>query len=114
MPTTQDPTAATPDGLHELLGEAFAAPRERPDLKRRTELDLGLRNELRRLIPLVQAQIDRINHGTRAWYSRDKALYDAHDELKQGLSPSPLAGCLRLTALARSVRALDQFAGGES
>ncbi|WP_306323729.1 MULTISPECIES: DUF6415 family natural product biosynthesis protein [unclassified Streptomyces] len=114
MPTTQDPATAASKPLPGILDEASAAPRTRPDLQRRTELDIRLRTELRRLIPLVQAQADRINHGTRAWYSRDKALYDASEELKRGLSPSPLAGCLRIGALARSVRTLDEFAGGES
>ncbi|MET9494592.1 DUF6415 family natural product biosynthesis protein [Streptomyces sp. NPDC006552] len=114
MPTVQTPTAAEPDRLHQLLEEAFASPRLRPAPERRSQLEIALRAEIRRLIPLVQAQADRINRGTRAWYSRDRTLADARDELTQGLSPSSLAACLRLTALACMVRTLDEFAGGES
>ncbi|NEB73897.1 hypothetical protein G3I40_01380 [Streptomyces sp. SID14478] len=107
------PTAAEHDGLDQLLDEAFSSPRIRPAPERRSQLDVALRMEIRRLIPVVQAQADRISRGTRAWYSRDKTLAEARDELKQGLSPSSLAACLRLTALARVVCALDDFAGGE-
>ncbi|MFI0236309.1 DUF6415 family natural product biosynthesis protein [Streptomyces sp. NPDC016845] len=115
MVTTHElPAPAEPSKLHALLDEAGAAPRTRPSPERRSQLDIELRAEIRRLIPLVQRQADRINHGTRAWYSRDKALAEARDELTQGLSPSSLGGSLRLAALGRVVRGLDQFAGGES
>lgn len=100
--------------LAELLDEAGSAPRVRPDAVRRTELDHRLRAELRRLVPLVEAQAAKLNRGTREWYSRDKALADARDALTTGLSPSSLAACLKLTALARAVRTLDEYAGGES
>ncbi|MZD09887.1 hypothetical protein GTW43_33110 [Streptomyces sp. SID5785] len=101
-------------GVAALLNEAGAAPRTRPGAARRTELDHRLRAELRRLVPLVEAQAAELNRGTREWYSRDKALEVACDALTTGLSPSSLAACLKLTALARAVRTLDEYADGES
>jgi hypothetical protein len=113
--THQAPTQTPPArALDALLAEAGASSRTRPAPERRTELDHQLRAELRRLMPRVQRQADELNRGTRAWYSRDKALSDARDALRTGLSPSSLAACLRLTELARAVRALDELAGGES
>lgn len=97
-----------------LLDEAGAAPRTRPAPERRTELDHQLRAELRHLIQDVQAQADSLCRGTRDWYSRDKALADAREELADGLSPSSLAACMKLTALARAVRALDNLARGDA
>src|SRR4051794_30757899 len=100
--------------LSTLLAEADDALRTRPSPERRSRLDIELRAEIRRLIPRVQRQADRLDHSTRAWYSRDKALNEARGELTQGLSPSALAASLRLAALARVVRSLDRFAGGDS
>lgn len=102
------------DGLAALLQEAGAATRMRPDTEHRTELDHQLRAHLRRLVQLVTAQRDGLTPRTRDWYARDAALEDACAELAGGLSPSPLAACLKLASLARSVRTLDQYAGGES
>ncbi|MGY0023770.1 DUF6415 family natural product biosynthesis protein [Streptomyces sp. YJ-C3] len=115
MTTIQDPPPQTEASrLRRLLDDAGSAPRKRPSPEQRSKLDIALRAEIRRLMPLVQTQADRLNRGNRAWYSRDRALADAAEELKQGLSPSSLAGSLRLAALGRMVRTLDQFAGGES
>lgn len=105
-------TDQTSTSLSGLLDEAFSAVRTRPGTTRRTELDHALRAELRRLMPIVQEQADRTNRGTRDWYSRDRALGDARDALKTGLSPSPLAACMRLAELARAVRTLDTYVGG--
>jgi hypothetical protein len=113
MPSVQPPTTVEPRSLSQLLDEAFNSPRVRPEPARRCQLDFALRVELHRLLPLVQGQADRIDRGTRAWYSRDKALGDARDALSTGLSPSSLAACIKLTALARIVRTLDEYAGGE-
>jgi hypothetical protein len=112
MPSVQSSLAADPGALQQLLDEASESPQIRPTPVRRTELDHLLRAELRRLTPRVQAQADRINPGTRAWYSRDKALGEARGLLSAGLSPSALAASLHLAALARTVRTLDEFAGG--
>jgi hypothetical protein len=114
MSSVQTPTAADSAALRQLLDEAGAAPRLRPTPERRTEIDHALRAVLHRLTPRVQEQADRLNRGTRAWYARDRALAEAREALRTGLSPSSLAACLRLTELARAVRALDEFTGGPS
>ncbi|WP_405634482.1 hypothetical protein OHB53_09805 [Streptomyces sp. NBC_00056] len=41
------------------------------------------------------------------------AIDAAREELTKGLSPSSLAACLTITELARRLRALDEFVGGE-
>lgn len=103
-----------PDALVALLAEAFIAARTLPASDRRAELDVQLRAEAGRLMPLVQAQADRLNRGTCAWYSRDKALSDTRDALATPLSASSLAACSGLAQLARSVRVLGEYAGGEA
>ncbi|MDQ8707498.1 DUF6415 family natural product biosynthesis protein [Streptomyces sp. LHD-70] len=113
MLSVPTPTPAEPVTLPALLDEAFSSTRIRPEPARQAELERQLRAEADRLVPLVQAQADRINRGTRAWYSRDKALADAREALAT-TSTGSLAACRALAQLARSVRALDEYAGGEA
>ncbi|WP_329583157.1 DUF6415 family natural product biosynthesis protein [Streptomyces sp. NBC_01361] len=114
MPTTQPRTLDAPDRIPALLADAFSANQDRPDRRAREQLSLELRSEIRRLLPKVQAQMDSLTPRTRAWYARDTAIDAARDELSKGLSPSTLAACLTITELGRRLRALDEFAGGES
>lgn len=97
-----------------LLKAAFAAQLEGMDAVARTKLTLQLRAEIRSLLPKVQAQMDALTPRTRDWYARDMAIHAAKEELTKGLSPSPMAAYLTLAELGRRLKALDQFAGGES
>ncbi|PJN05534.1 hypothetical protein CG723_44270 [Streptomyces sp. CB01635] len=91
----------------------MSVTRSMPGLARLQELNLEIRAELRRLIPLVQRQVDQINPRTTAWYSRERAIANTQGELTEGLSPSPLAAALAVAELGRCLRTLDQFAGGD-
>ncbi|WP_420034717.1 DUF6415 family natural product biosynthesis protein [Streptomyces sp. cg28] len=116
MPTIQNPAPETAEKLPlpDLMKAALGATRERPDETVRARLNLQLRTEIGRLLPLVQAQMDAITPRTRAWYARDAAIDLAKDELAKQIGPSPTAAGLSLASLARSLHTLDEFAGGES
>ncbi|MYT68286.1 MULTISPECIES: DUF6415 family natural product biosynthesis protein [unclassified Streptomyces] len=116
MPTIENPPPAPAErmSIPDLLQAALGAVRDRPDDALRARIDLELRVEVRRLLPLVQAQMDATTPRTRAWHARDKAIDTARQELARPIGPSPLAAGIALADLGRSMRTLDEFAGGES
>ncbi|WP_394425540.1 DUF6415 family natural product biosynthesis protein [Streptomyces sp. SGAir0957] len=110
MPTTTPPTGTPERTIPELLEAAFSAAREHPDKAEREACCYGLSAEIHRLLPIVQAQMDALPPRTRDWYARDTAIHDAKEELRKGLSPSPMGAYLTLAELARRLTALTELA----
>lgn len=110
--TPETQAGHVPDG--ELLRAALGAARDTLDAAERTRVHIALRARINDLLPKVQAQMDALLDHSRAWYARDTAIWDAKQELAREISPSPLAACLHLAELGRSLKVLDAFTREES
>lgn len=106
-----DTTPTEQTGLAELIDAGLAAGGILPTYDRVLELDEALRAGLATLIPLVQAQADRLNRGTTDWYSRQRAVDDARRVLQDGLGEGLRSAALQVHELARQCGALARYAG---
>jgi hypothetical protein len=113
--TTETPqTARAADPLPRLIRRAFDAGRAMPPRDEMIELDKLLREEIERLIPIVQRQADHLPHRTREWYARTNAIDAAEDTMTFQMGTGPTAAALHVAELARRALELRRVGGVES
>lgn len=93
-----------------LVHEGLAASGLLPTYERMVELDELLRAELDRLLPMVQAQANSLNHGTTEWYGRQRVLDEARHALAGGLGPGLRSVALQVHRLALHCQWLAGYA----
>lgn len=103
-------TEAESDSLHELIEDGLAAAGILPTYEHVVELDERLRAEIERLIPVVQAQADKLNRGGTDWFSQQRVIDDARRTLQDGLGQGLRSAALQVHELARQCRALAGYA----
>lgn len=94
-----------------LIEEGLAATGILPPYERLVELDTQLRAAIDTLLPVAQAAADRLNRGTPAWYTRQKAVDEARKALDGNLGIGLRSAALHVAELARHCYALQ---GGRS
>ncbi|WP_394436327.1 DUF6415 family natural product biosynthesis protein [Streptomyces sp. SGAir0957] len=107
------PTQHTPpdeDTRTALIAEAEAATGILPPISRLEELDRLLRAELAAVTRTVRGQANRLDHGTTAWYLRDRAIGQAKDTCARDLGVGLRSAALHVSELGRCLQALDDFA----
>jgi hypothetical protein len=102
-------TSAEPD-LNELIDDGLAAAGILPTYEHVVQLDKQLRVEIERLLPVVQAQADRLNRGTTDWFSQQRVIDEARRTLQDGLGQGLRSAALQVHELARQCGALAGFA----
>lgn len=103
-------TETESDSLTELIEEGLAAAGILPTHHRVDQLDKQLRVEIERLIPVVQAQADKLNKGTPEWYSQQRVVDDARRTLQDGPGDGLRSAALQVRELARQCSALAGYA----
>lgn len=93
-----------------LIREGLAAAGILPPYERVLELNYQLRTELKRLLPIVQAQADGLNRGTVVWYSRQRVLDETRNVMADGLGSGLRSAALHVHTLARHCQWLADYA----
>ncbi|MGC0211935.1 DUF6415 family natural product biosynthesis protein [Streptomyces levis] len=109
--TETSPQAAGADPVPALIAEAFEAGRRYWPHERYVGLDKRLREEVERLVPIVQRRADRTPSRSRQWYASTNAIDAAQDALGFQMGTGPLAASLHVAELARRIIALREAAG---
>lgn len=99
------------DSVDSLIDEAFDAGRQHVPPERFVDLDKLLREEIDRLVPMVEqlAGSSSVKYRSRQWYACDNALLSA-DYAKSFRLPDfgPTACALQVAELARRIRELQK------
>ena len=91
-----------------LIDEGLAATGILPTYERLVELDTQLRTAIAEAAPQAQAAADRLNRGTREWYSLQSAIDDAHRVLEGDLGAGLRSAAVHVAELARCCHALKE------
>ncbi|MGW6747659.1 DUF6415 family natural product biosynthesis protein [Streptomyces sp. NPDC055006] len=103
-------TALPTPTICEVIEEALSAPRDYPAPERLRYLYAAARQVIQELTPVVAAQVEPAAPGPER-ASRERAVDEAEAIMREGLSPSPLAATLTVSALGRALWGLHQFTG---
>ncbi|MFD9193009.1 DUF6415 family natural product biosynthesis protein [Streptomyces phaeochromogenes] len=110
MSARETDTTAQPDSLTELIEEGLAAAGILPTHHRVDQLDKQLRVEMDRLLPVVQAQADRLNKGTPDWYLQQRVIDSARRTLQDGPGDGLRSAAMQVRELALQCAALARYA----
>ncbi|GAA1275317.1 DUF6415 family natural product biosynthesis protein [Streptomyces sp. NBC_00371] len=105
-------TALPTPTICEVIEEALSAPRDYPTPERLRYLYAAARLAIQRLTPIVAAQVEDAAPGPER-ASRERAVDEAEAVMREGLSPSPLAASLTISALGRALWGLHQITGDD-
>lgn len=104
-------TLPTPT-ICDVIEAALSAPRTYPNPETLRYLYTAARLAIQKLMPIVAAQVEPAAPGPER-ASRERAVDEAEAIMREGLSPSPLAASVTVSALGRALLGLHHFAGGE-
>jgi len=107
MTTTDTPTPA--DGTRALIAEGLAATGLLPTYERVRHLDVRLRAEVERLMPIVQEQADQLYRGDTAWHRRQRLLTSARRVLGEGLGVGLVSAARQVHELAQHCQWLAEY-----
>ncbi|WP_248289091.1 DUF6415 family natural product biosynthesis protein [Streptomyces albireticuli] len=96
------------------IHQAATLRRRRPAAGEVAELDTLLRRDLQQLLPAVQAQVERLWHGSLHWYLDQAALDLIAEHTRHRLTGEPLHDIAHVAQLARDCQRLLDWPSSRS